>query len=266
MTRNKVGIIILYLLVFALVACTSSVQKNEIGGKGAIIKKVEYHQNDSLSKYLSADINVFLIEGDSPFSDSVNALILSAYMPRGESIPEDVSKLFDVYYQSQAQEVKELIEDFEETQLLPYSFKYDAVVFENTDSVFSFEKSFYQYTGGAHGNRGKRFWNFDASTGAQLRLEDLFSKKELAELAELGELSFRKNRKIPKNKSLKELGYEFDDGFSLTSNFLITDTGLVFYYAPYAIAPYAFGDTEFTISLISIKNIAPKSELFRYVK
>jgi len=266
MMKNKVGNIVMYLMVFVLVACTSSDQKDEIAKQGVRIKKVEYHQNDSLSKYLTADISVFLIEGNSPFADSVNTLILSAYISRGESIPENVNTFFDAYYQSQAQEVKEFIEDFEETNFIPYTFKYAAEVFENTDSVFSFEKSFYQYTGGAHGNGGKHFWNFDPNTGAEIRLEDLFSKNELSKLVELGELSFRKTRKIHKDKNLKDLGYEFDDGFSLTGNFLITNMGLVFYCAPYEIGPYAFGDTEFTISLASIKKIAPKSKLFGYVK
>ena len=106
----------------------------------------------------------------------------------------------------------------------------------------------YEYTGGAHGTPFRQYFVFDRETGARLSLsdvvenpvEDLQAKVGAAfrELAEKTNFAF---------ESPEDLEHTVADGISYESPFYLSETGVVFYYAPYEIASYAEGFPEVTI-------------------
>lgn len=99
------------------------------------------------------------------------------------------------------------------------------------------------YNGGAHPNYFSNYSTFNLNTGKVLTLKDL--DKDTYKITRLAESKFRELKKIPFNKKLNDFGYYFDKNkFYLSSNFGITDKTVIFYYAPYEIAPYAMGSTE----------------------
>ncbi len=262
--KNKViGFI---LSIFVLIACSNTSQSiSEIPEHGALIKEYHFIQSSDTS-YLDADIRYFQVLGNSDLANVVNNMVLDAYMGTAEENPEDPNELIAKFYAMQNMELDTLVKEMGETELLPYSFDYEAKIVLNNDTLFTFMQSYYDYTGGAHGNSGVVFHNLDAKTGDKFSLTDMFSEEELDSLTILGEKALREEREIPEGKTLKEWGFEFEDGFYLSPNFLINDSSIVFYYAPYEVACYAVGPSSFELSIDSIRAKFPDAKLFKYIK
>jgi hypothetical protein len=121
-------------------------------------------------------------------------------------------------------------------------------VFYNGNSIVSSQSEFYHYTGGAHGNSGVYFSNFNSQTGKKLELADLLIPGYENELNNEAEKIFRKEKQLGANANLESEGFWFEGNkFALNKNFGIKNEGLVFYFNSYEIAPYSMGPTEILI-------------------
>ena len=110
------------------------------------------------------------------------------------------------------------------------------------------------YNGGAHPNSALVIINFDAATGEEIRLDDIF--KENYEEYLCNRLTDALAEKIGarSRKEIQEKGYlTFNDIFP-TENFIIKDDSILFCYNLYEIAPRAAGTTTlgFTYEELSI--------------
>ena len=132
----------------------------------------------------------------------------------------------------------------------------------NRVNIFSIHFTDYSYTGGAHPNTYVTFRNFDLSNGEGIQLDELIPSEKKNELTLIAEMEFRKLKNLSTEDDLGQAGFWFEDNqFSLNDNFLITDTGLVFYYNNYEITAYAFGPTELVIPYSKIKLLIKKEGL-----
>jgi hypothetical protein len=96
------------------------------------------------------------------------------------------------------------------------------------------------FTGGAHGMFASNVLSFDALTGKQLKTKDFF--KDLDGLKKMATEKFRTEFKIPKEQSLVEAGYFFqNEDFVLPENVFFSKKGITFHYNVYEIASYAQG-------------------------
>ena len=106
----------------------------------------------------------------------------------------------------------------------------------------------YEYTGGAHGTPFRQYFVFDRETGARLSLSDVLENPVEELQAKVGaafrELAEKTNFAF---ESPEDLEHTVADGISYESPFYLSETGVVFYYAPYEIASYAEGFPEVTI-------------------
>lgn len=106
----------------------------------------------------------------------------------------------------------------------------------------------YEYTGGAHGTPFRQYFVFDRKTGARLSLRDVVENPVEELQAKVGaafrELAEKTNFAF---ESPEDLEHTVADGISYESPFYLSETGVVFYYAPYEIASYAEGFPEVTI-------------------
>lgn len=106
----------------------------------------------------------------------------------------------------------------------------------------------YEYTGGAHGTQFRQYFVFDRETGARLSLSDVVENPVEELQAKVGaafrELAEKTNFAF---ESPEDLEHTVADGISYESPFYLSETGVVFYYAPYEIASYAEGFPEVTI-------------------
>jgi len=228
-------------------------------------KEFKYEEPEDLSKYLNAEISYFQVQGESDIANIINNDILNIYQGMAQGIPDNPNELIDAYMQNEVAEIKSMIAKVGGSSLLPYEYDYHAEVVLNTDRLISYKQEFYEYTGGAHGTIGRNYKNFDVRTGKEIHLTTLFTKDEIKALNNMGEHAFRKLKSIPQSQSYLDAGYNFENGFVLPINFLISKHDLQFYFAPYDIGPYSMGDANIVISYDEIRTKYPKSKLFHYV-
>ncbi len=120
--------------------------------------------------------------------------------------------------------------------------------------VLSFTDSFYEYTGGAHGNGGTTGISFDAKTGEKLDLSDLISDKDALKDYVMAELEARYGAdgglfdgwQDTVRNDIDEVPYAETEGFedaegNMSAEFALSASGLEIYFQPYEIGPYALG-------------------------
>ena len=100
-----------------------------------------------------------------------------------------------------------------------------------------------------------------------MQLSDILIDGYQQPLNKLAERVFRKQEKLADTASLTH-GYFFkDDLFSVNDNFLVSPTGLLFYYNEYEIKPYVAGPTELLIPYSKIKSLLrPNTVVAQYHK
>lgn len=105
-----------------------------------------------------------------------------------------------------------------------------------------------EYTGGLRGESFKNDFIFDRQTGKRLKLSDIVgvSEKELKVLVS-GQFRDLAQRTEFAFEAPEELEVTVEQSTSYDSRFYMAEDGLVFYYAPYSIAPYTAGFPEVTI-------------------
>ena len=103
------------------------------------------------------------------------------------------------------------------------------------------------YTGGAHPNNWPVTWVFDMTDGRVLDLDDIFISKRDA-LIELAQIVREVLAKTLGDMHVSEM---LDSGTGPTvknyDDFILNEDGVVFFFAPYQVAPYAAGQQVVTI-------------------
>ena len=147
---------------------------------------------------------------------------------------------------------------FEEIPEAPggYALDLEQTVILNTVKLLTIQEESYTYTGGAHGNYGTTFYNFDIQNGKQIDLKDILQTDYESSLKAIAEPIFQKTYLEEEMTSYAEAGFYFkNDQFTLTDNFAITKEGLKFVYNPYEIAPYVMGQQEILIPFNLIEGL-----------
>jgi len=104
------------------------------------------------------------------------------------------------------------------------------------------------YEGGARGHHGKYCFTINKKTGAKLKQSDLIKADKEIEFLKIAEDEFKKQSGIKEGEQMPEI-YKFKNNkFHLNNNFIFTTSGLVFYYNPFEIAPFAMGTIELSLS------------------
>lgn len=117
-----------------------------------------------------------------------------------------------------------------------------------SEKAASINQLVYEYTGGAHGNYATINSVYSLENGNKLKIEDLITDLNNADLINL-----------VKNKLVKIEGRDANSYFGLdelsleNNNFYLTSKGLVFTWGIYEIGPYAIGETRVLIPTEEIK-------------
>jgi len=188
----------------------------------------------------------------------IQAALLDNYSePRIKTLDEMAEKFFKDYEESR--------KDFPDYST-SWEINNNISVIYNENSMVSFQSEFYHYTGGAHGNSGIYFSNFNSQTGEQLELAHLLIPGYENELNKTAKKIFRNIRELKSEDNFEEAGFWFEGNkFALNENFGIKTDGLVFFFNSYEIAPYAMGPTEIRIPYKEIKNLVKQDGLLNKV-
>ena len=115
-----------------------------------------------------------------------------------------------------------------------------------SSDILSVKTEFYNYIGGAHGNRITTFLNFDPVTGNLLLNNAIVKDRKI--FTKFVEDIFRTKNKIPQNDAINSTGFWFDnDTFNLPESIGFSKEGMVIFYNSYVINSYSEGPIEFTI-------------------
>ncbi len=160
----------------------------------------------------------------------------------------------------------------------PYSCNDTVSIMRADDRIFSIANHYYEFMGGAHGMYGTNGKTYDAQTGTVLELTDVITITE-------DELNSILNKKITESspdpdqfwdleKTLSQ--YKFNpkentdstdiDNYEYPYNWYMGNDGIHFYFEPYVLANYAYGDTDVFIpydelgSAVNEKYTMPESK------
>ena len=135
------------------------------------------------------------------------------------------------------------IEDFAGTVQMRYEEKLHGSVTFAADSFLCYSRTLYIYQGGAHGLQTVQHFTYRLPDGTPLHEDDVFdpaAKDRLTELLVSEADRLRNDTILPREKN----EYFNDRNIVPNGNFHITDSGIVYQYNPYDIAPYSFGAVE----------------------
>jgi hypothetical protein len=136
--------------------------------------------------------------------------------------------------------------------LSPYTAEVSVSNSYSSPDIISIKTSYYNYTGGAHGNTTLAFLNFDPTTGAILTKNSLLKNKQ--DFTTFAEKTFRKEKNIAENDNINSTGFWFEnDTFSLPESIGFSETHLILIYNQYEIASYADGPIEIQIPMEEAK-------------
>jgi hypothetical protein len=200
------------------------------------VNYVAINEDSDRARKINSVINEFIID----------ALYLGDDMadPVAKDIAEAASQFVQTYRTHSA--------EFPDMQL-EYFVELNITETYQTDEILSLETHQYLFTGGAHGYGATFFATFDAQSGEEMGVEDLFS--DLNGFKKFAETEFRKANKIPESESINATGFWFeDDTFYLPEAIGIRDSKIALIYNQYDIASYAAGPIELEIPLSKLKS------------
>ena len=205
--------------------------------------------------------------------EAINANILQSLQSGTSTLPLQ-AQAFLSDCQSQLADLKK-----ENPDALPESAFYTQTVepdvaFAN-NQVISLVFLNYSYTGGAHGNYGYDAHTYDLQTGKELTLADLVQSDKLQDfyrLVSIKLLNTNRDLLFPetvtdietflKSKATTSTQAQLES-YGHLSNWYLTPQGIVFFYNPYEIAPYAAGVQEITLPLSTWQSFAKSETISR---
>lgn len=131
---------------------------------------------------------------------------------------------------------------------------------EEVDLVASFpravvlRRSYYRFTGGAHGNHGTDYTTIDPKDDRRLVLSDIVEGTSSPQLLDLAAEAIREKFGVAADTLLTMAGL-FSDTLTLTDDFAFASDGLILQWDPYSIAPYSVGEIEGRIPYSRLRSL-----------
>ena len=158
------------------------------------------------------------------------------------------------YCESLKEESDLLLAEFQDEGINLQNLRYDEIlrgkVIWSTDSLISYAKELYVFTGGAHGLTSTTNMVFDLKTGAMLSESDIFYADAMDNLTMMLIQKANKMRngdQLPK----KNKDFIFDDPYP-NGNFIVNYKGIEYLYNPYEIAPYSYGQIRIPLTIAEV--------------
>lgn len=177
------------------------------------------------------------------------------------ALREEIITLLNFDEESDAQNIESavnaFVKDYKNLQgkfpeeAMPWEAKIIGVITFENNEIITIKLDSYLFTGGAHGYSTIRFLNFNKEKGIEMEHQELF--KNINDFKTFAEAAFRDQESIPAEALINSTGYMFEtENFYLPENIGYTDTGVLLFYEPYAIASYADGPVTLTLPFSEI--------------
>jgi hypothetical protein len=203
-----------------------------IGKVGTITAYIEniFSDYDSDVVLGSIDLEWLIINDCFPGADKINA-ILEAEQQQNMEYERTIAKGMEEY-------AADGLSSSISSRVSP--------IYHFNERYISFTQQNYDYTGGAH---GMPYWvphTFDLETGNELKLSDIVANSE-EEFKDIVTAQFTEMYNVDPGMYWDDSVQYVHDETDLESAFYLTQNGLVIYYGPYELAPYAAGFQEIVV-------------------
>lgn len=259
------------LFVFLIIACKEKKQPKDITKQNNITKidTISYELKNISKEFgdcagetvrcMTARVQYIALNENQPIAhQAINAHIKKMLQGNAPTIAASLDSFMA--------EAKVFFEEFPDVPT-GYGREIEQAVLLNTPELLTIEEFSYSFTGGAHGNYGTTYYNFDAITGQVIDLTNILVDDYEITLKAIAEPIFKKNYLEAGRTNYSEAGFYFEnDVFKLTDNFAITKEGLKFLYNPYEVAPYALGQQEIIIPYAALKKLVKPTSVLANLK
>lgn len=196
--------------------------------------------------------------GNHPREAFIREQVLAAIGPDGIRSADPIAQArvarsaFFKEYADQLKGVKPA-EILEMTQAYEWSRDLRVSPSSLTGDLLSMDCYIYQYTGGAHGLGASQYKVLDLAGLKVLGLDDMLTMEGIRTLPKLLEKHFRRTWRVKPGTKLEDAGLLVERIEAETYNFYLTGKAVIFSFAPYEIAPYAFGEVEIPIPFADLR-------------
>ena len=271
MTKQLINYILLSLLLLSLITHLISCgeERQSSLSENLIYDMVKYNKTsagcDSLRNDNCADIKIefpqISLSENKIVEEKINQSIIFLFSQ--DILGGTESSDFEVLMNEFIQDYKSFKEEFPDAAQ-SWVIERSGEVKLNKANIFSIDYTEYAFTGGAHPNTFVSFKNFNLNNGEEISLDELLTLEKQKELTKIAEQEFRQLKQLGPDDDLGSAGFWFENNkFSLNDNFLISDSGLVFYYNNYEITAYAFGPSELEIPYTKIKTLVDEKSILK---
>lgn len=196
--------------------------------------------------------------GEGPREVFLRQQVLAGLGPAGAAPADPLATVRAVrtaYFRMYAGEMKDV--GPEEVSEMPEAYNWSRderiSIASLAGDIACLEQFRYEYSGGAHGLAASSFRVLDLRNRRVLTQEDVFTPAGLRALPGLLERHYRRTRKVGPGTSLEDAGLLVDRIESERYNFFLTGPAVVFSFAPYEIAAYAYGEIRIPVPLTDLK-------------
>ncbi len=176
-------------------------------------------------------------------------------------------KLLRKYCDVLKDESEMLMKEYENEGVNIESLAYEEIirgkVIWSSDSILSYSKELYVFTGGAHGLTNTTQMVFDLRNGELINESDIFYAESMDALTNLLIKKANKMRdgdRLPKRSSEFIFNEPYPNG-----NFIVDYKGIEYMYNPYEIAPYVYGQVRIPLSIEEVlPMLKPESVVYKF--
>lgn len=137
---------------------------------------------------------------------------------------------------------------------IPWYLKNDIRIIYLSHKIISMQCTIFSFTGGAHPNTITGYASYSLVTGKKLDLDSILISSRYNDFVTYAEKKFRIAQSIDDSLSLNDKGFWFGNNeFYLPDNYAFTESGFVFHFNAYEIAPYSTGPIELKLTLHELK-------------
>ena len=259
---NKI-ITALTLIIFT--ACAHS-DDSDLTFEDVTADKVVILSNDNRSPRCSVHVNIPQVIAAAGhrgelINDAVIKRLLDPYGERDVKVAAHkfVESYTDTYMKTMLPLYNQDRADTTKRSWYEYHYIIDATTQKGLKNSVVYLATIDYYEGGSHGINQLLNMNFDAKTGRQLTLNDIFASGFEESLKKILLDALKAKTGCKSLRALHEKGYLFSQDIFPSENFILGESTITFVYNPYEIAPRSVGSIELIIPYSDLSKILKNS-------
>ena len=203
-------------------------------------------------------------EASGHAGELINAAVMKRLLDREEKSMQLAAEAFaDTYTESYKSTMLPLYNEDRSDSTKRAWYQYHYIIETSTQKgskgTIAYLASINYYEGGAHGINQLITLNFEAKTGRQLTLSDIFATGYEQPLKDVLLKALKAKTGCTTLTALRNKGYLYSMDIFPSENFILGEETITFIYNPYEIAPYEKGSVELTLSYSDIDDILNKN-------